>query len=132
MKMQIDNSAMSYPDKIYVKVEIPDNVTELELHQLFSRNIHSYWLQALADNIHQLNCLEKLDLTRGNIDDDKLKIVAQMVQRCPSLSELYLDESCGSNPQAPGYCALLESIRKKEGSVVTLHFIKSDAMALRM
>ena len=128
--MKIDNSDLPVTENIRVIITIPDDTKELDFHQLFGCRVSVYWLQKIADNISQLRDLSTLTLTNMTIDDGGLEIIVQMIKRCSSLTEVYLDSSC-ENVNNHGYLSLIDSVFLS-ARAINVHFVEEPISKMQI
>lgn len=129
--MQINNSELPAEGNIRVTITISDDAEEIDFHQMFGCWVGTYWLQKIADNISQLHKLDTLNFAQVDIGDSELKIIAQMVERCSSLTSVYLDKCC-VDTSASGYQALEDAIKLKSSQeIVVSLFVYEPTSAMR-
>lgn len=113
--IEIDNEGCIAAGDVKVKLAIPETEKTLNFYQMFGYHVGIHWLQKIADNISQLQQLNTLNFNHTDVNGDRLRIVATMIERCPALTEIYLDESC-EDFKAVGYQVLLKSLEKASHS----------------
>jgi len=127
--MQIDNSELPPEDNIPVTITIPNDTREIDFNQMFGYYVKIYWLQKIADNISQLSQLKTLNFINVDIGDGEFEVIAQMVKRCSSLTEVCLDKRCADS-SASGYQALMDAVKSKpqENAVGLFVYDQPNAM----